>query len=165
MRFATIIAPFLVSLAMATPAYIAVRGGGGGDGGSGTTTDVSTTTAGGGDGGAGSCTATVTVTTTTTTTATGGVSTTTAPGGDDGGDGSYTPCGTIYSVARCCTLDLLNLGVASFNCATTPIVPSSAADFAATCKGTTDTPRAECCVITAANLGVLCTDPTGITNA
>jgi len=73
---------------------------------------------------------------------------------------AYIPCSGLYGTAQCCATDVL--GVADLDCANPSAVPASATDFQATCSAIGQ--RARCCVLPILEQGVLCENPTGVTD-
>ncbi|KAL8420632.1 hypothetical protein RB594_003426 [Gaeumannomyces avenae] len=64
-------------------------------------------------------------------------------GGGGSGGGAYDACSGLYDSLQCCATDVL--GLANLDCAPPTKVPTSAADFKATCA--TGGQRARCCVL------------------
>ncbi|KAL8420630.1 hypothetical protein RB594_003426 [Gaeumannomyces avenae] len=80
-------------------------------------------------------------------------------GGGGSGGGAYDACSGLYDSLQCCATDVL--GLANLDCAPPTKVPTSAADFKATCA--TGGQRARCCVLPVLGQAVLCQAPLGVT--
>ncbi|KAI5459306.1 Cerato-ulmin hydrophobin family [Mariannaea sp. PMI_226] len=72
----------------------------------------------------------------------------------------YIPCSGLYKSAQCCATDVL--GVADLDCGNPSTTPTSGDDFKSICAAGGQ--RARCCVLPILDQGILCNDPSGVTD-